>query len=200
MALIGLLGGTFDPIHNGHIHIANAARKQLNLNKVIFIPNGTPPHKAGVISSGKHRLKMTLLAVNASDGFCVSDYEIMKTTPCYSVETVTHFKRQYPDDEIVFIVGEDSLDYIDRWYKPEELLSLCRFAVVIRGGFCGDTEEKIRTLKDKFNADVAFVKCEGVEISSSEIRKKITDGISVEEFLPSEVVRYIKEQGLYVRK
>ncbi len=200
MALFGLLGGTFDPIHNGHIYIGKEAKSQLNLDKIIYIPNGTPPHKAKVISDGCDRFNMTALAIQGLDGFAVSDYEIKKTTPSYSVETVSYFKRKYPDDEFVFIMGEDSLDYIDKWYKPEELLSLCCFAVVIRGGFKGDTEEKIRVLKDKFNADVSFVKCEGIEISSSEIRERIADGKNVDNFLNSEVIMYIKEHGLYIRK
>lgn len=198
MALVGLLGGTFDPIHNGHIHIGKAAKKQLGLDKIIYIPNGTPPHKANVISDGNDRMNMVMLALKELDGFYVSDYEIKKTTACYSVETVSYFKKKYSEDEFVFIVGEDSLDYIDRWYKPEELLRLCRFAVVIRGGFKGNTEEKILMLKEKFHADVSFVRCDGIEISSSEIRKRIKAGKSFEEFLNHEVVLYIKNQGLYI--
>ena len=200
MALIGLLGGTFDPIHNGHIHIGKAAKSQLNLDKIIYIPNGTPPHKAKVISDGLDRFNMTSLAIQGLDGFSVSDYEIKKTTPGYSVETVSYFKNEFPDDEFVFIMGEDSLDYIDKWYKPEVLLKMCRFAVVIRGGFKGDTEEKIRVLKEEFGADVSFVKCEGIEISSSEIRKRITEGKCVDDFLNAEVITYIKKRGLYIRK
>lgn len=198
MALIGLLGGTFDPVHNAHIYMGQEAKKQLGLDKVLYIPNGNPPHKSTVRTDGKMRFEMVRLAIADYDGFEASDFEVKKKTACYSVETVTYFKEAFPKDEFVFIVGEDSLDYIDRWYKPEILLKLCRFAVIGRGGFDSNIEEKISFLKEKFGAEISYVKAKELEISSSEIRERILKNEDVSDFVPKKVLEYIKNHKLYI--
>lgn len=198
MSKIGLLGGTFDPIHNAHLKMGQAALRQMELDAVVYIPAGNPPHKKVRGASVKDRYNMVKAAVEGKDGLFVSDFEIKKDGPCYSVETVAHFIEKYPEDEFVFIVGEDSLDYVDKWYKPEILLRLCPFAVVGRGGFESDIEKKISFLKAKFGADVFYVKTEEMSVSSSEIRKMIKDGKDVSGLVSKEVLDYINENNLYV--
>ena len=114
MAKIGLLGGTFDPIHNAHLFMGQLCADALGLDKVIFIPAGIAPHKTVVATDAQRRFEMTQLAVSDKPVFAVSDYETNKQTPSYSVETVEHFKTLYPEDELVFIFGEDSLDYVEQ--------------------------------------------------------------------------------------
>ncbi len=199
MALIGLLGGTFDPIHNTHISMGIAVKKQMNLDKVIYIPTGNPPHKSSVKTSAEHRLNMVRLAIKDIDFFEASDYEVNKKTYSYSVETLTHFKNENPKDEYVFIVGEDSLDYIDKWYKPEVLLKLCRFAVVGRGGFKSDIPKKIESLKEKYGAEIELVKMSKKNISSSMIRGLIGENKDVSDLIDGSVLKYIKDNALYAQ-
>lgn len=198
MALIGLFGGTFDPIHSAHIYMGCAVKEKMNLDKVIYIPAGNPPHKSAVTTYAYHRLNMVKLAIDDIAFFEASDYEINKTTYSYSVETVEHYIRKNPFDEFVFIVGEDSLNYVEKWHKPQVLLSLCKFAVVGRGGSENDIVRKINKLKQIYNADITFVKTSEKDISSSMIRERIKDNKDVSDFLDKKVLQYIKDNALYI--
>lgn len=197
MAKIGLLGGTFDPIHYAHLFMGQLCADALGLEKVIFIPGGVAPHKAIVATDAQRRYEMTQLATADNPLFTVSDYETKKQTPSYSVETVEHFKTRYPDDELVFIFGEDSLDYVERWYRAERLLQLCSFAVVGRGGFTSDITQKIAFLEKNFRATVYYVKSPELEISSGIIRDRIRAGKSARYLLPDAVLAFITEHGMY---
>lgn len=197
MAKIGLLGGTFDPVHYAHLFMGQLCADALGLEKVIFIPAGITPHKAVVATDAPRRYAMTKLAVSDNPLFAVSDFETKKQTPSYSVETVEHFKTLYPDDELVFIFGEDSLDYVERWYRAERLLRLCSFVVVGRGGFTSDIEQKINFLKERFGAIVYYVKSPELEISSGIIRDRIREGKSARYLLPDSVLTFITEHGMY---
>lgn len=197
MALKGLFGGTFNPIHKAHIYMGKAVKEKMNLDKVIYIPAGNPPHKLAEDTSAQNRLNMVNLAVNDIDFFEVSDYEIFKKTYSYSVETVAHFKNIYPKDEFVFIIGEDSLNSIDTWYKPDVLLSLCKFAVVGRGGFYSNMPKQIEKLKKDYGADITYVKTGEINVSSSMIREKIQRNEDVSEFLDEKVLKYITDNALY---
>ena len=191
------MGGTFDPIHNAHLFMGQLCGDELGLDKVIFIPAGITPHKDVVATDAVRRYEMTKLAVADNPLFAVSDYETNKQTPSYSVETVEHFSKLYPGDELVFILGEDSLDYVERWYRAERLLQLCSFAVIGRGGFTSDIAEKVGFLEDKFGATVYYVKSPELEISSGIIRDRIRDGKSARYLLPDKILDYILERGMY---
>ena len=197
MSKIGLFGGTFDPIHDAHIHIAKMVLNSLSLDKIIFIPAGVTPHKHAHTNDARIRYEMVKTAIDGMDKFEASDYEVNKATPSYSVETVSYFKELYPEDELVFIVGADSLDYIDKWYNAEKLLVLCAFAVVARGGIEADIEGKIHQLNKDFGAVIYHVKGVEMKVSSSEIRKMIADGKDVSEFVSKSVLAYINKNGLY---
>ncbi len=197
MGKIGLLGGTFDPIHNAHLFMGQLCADTLGLDKVIFIPSGITPHKDAVTKDAKRRYEMVKLAIAENPCFCVSDYETNKQTPSYSVETVKYFKKLYPDDEIIFILGEDSLDYVDTWHKAQELLTSCSFAVIARGGFDSDIDAKIASLKENFSAVIYNIVSPELEISSKLVRDMIGEGKSAKYLVPDVVLEYIKEQGMY---
>ena len=117
---IGLYGGSFDPVHIGHMAVAKAAKEQFNLDKVIFIPTGNMPHKKGCEASNEDRVKMLEYSFEY-ECFSVSDYEIQRSEISYSADTIEYFKSIYPTDEIYFIIGGDSYAYIDKWYQPERI-------------------------------------------------------------------------------
>lgn len=197
MAKIGLLGGTFDPIHNGHLHLGISSKNQLGLSEVVYIPAGNPPHKTSVRTDNEHRLNMIKLAISGEAGLSVSDYEIKKKTRSYSVETIEHFINEFPEDEFVFILGEDSLDYIESWHDAKRLLTICPFAVLKRGGYETGILEKIRFLEEKYGADISLIEVEKMEISSSKIREMVSLGEDIGDFVSYKVKDYIEKNGLY---
>ncbi len=197
MGKIGLLGGTFDPIHYAHLFMGQLCKESLGLDKVIYIPAGIVSHKNSVYTDAKMRYEMVKLAIEGNSCFEVSDYEITKSTPSYSDETVAYFKNMYPNDEIVFIFGEDSLDYVETWHNAAELLSMCTFAVVGRGGFELDIESKIDFLKEKFGAKIEYIKSPEFDVSSRVIRDMISNGKSVKRLVSDNVLNFIEKNNLY---
>ena len=186
MCKIGILGGTFNPIHNGHIKIAHLAMGQYGLSKVIFLTSGNPPHKQGrEILDAKIRHIMVKRAVFGIDGFSASDWEVNREEYSYTQDALLHFKSIFPDDELYFIIGGDSLRDFYKWHNPEEILKLCTLLVYDRDG---------GTVKSAFAHQVIGRK---IEISSSDIRQDIKRGISAEDRLPKIVWEFIKRNNLY---
>lgn len=198
MKRIGLFGGTFDPIHTGHIKIAGIAKERAALDSIIFIPSGDPPHKISKNVSGKlDRLRMTQLATEEFKDFSVSDYEIKLNEKSYSVNMVKHFNKLFPDAELYFIIGADSLYDMPTWWHYRELLSLCVFIVISRPGI------KKEDLLDRFSGDekpfrALFIDDVSIDISSTSIRNKLKCGNNAGNFLPPSVYEYIKSNGLYI--
>ena len=198
---VGILGGTFDPPHLGHLLIAETARVALDLKTVIFLPAGEPWLKSGQrITPAHHRLKMVQLAVADNPDFRVSDCEIRRTGATYTVDTLRQLRCGYsPDTELYFIVGSDVLDQFHRWKEPEAILELCRLAVIERPG---GPEEGIAALRESF-ADAldagAVVSVAGprVDFSASELRRVLAAGQSTRYQIPRAVAKYIAEHGLY---
>ncbi len=192
----GLFGGTFDPIHNGHIKVAQAAKNSLGLDRVIFIPAGAPPHKTDKkVSDKEHRLFMTRLAADAV-GAEVSDWEIRQDKKSYSVDLVRHFKEELPEDELFFIIGADSFRDLPLWYRYRDLLSMCTFLVVSR------PDVPKETMLSKYAGDekaprVFFLDDILVDISSTQIRETVADGGDISRLVPPEVFDYIKTHKLY---
>lgn len=180
---IGLFGGSFDPIHSGHIKAAQAAKDKAGLDKIIFLPSGKSPHKA-LCASPTDRFNMTKEAVDGMPGFFVSDFETKKETKCYSAETVAEFKKLYPDDELYFIIGDDEYASFDEWYKSDELIKMCRFLVITRHG------EDIRP-------PFIGVDMPKIPISSSMIRELVKNGGDISPFVKKSTACYIKEHKLY---
>ena len=190
---ICISGGTFDPIHKGHIEIAKIALSQFNLDKVIFMPTGNSYMKSDVTPS-IHRYNMLKLAIEGVDKFEISDLEIKRTGYTYTKDTVAYFKENYPDDELYFLIGTDTLFMLEKWYMPEYLFKNLIFIVAKRGD--ADSVAKAEELKEKFNADIRFMHNDIIDISSTEIREEF-DNKSYDEFnnrfFDKKVFEYIKE-------
>lgn len=199
MGKIGLFGGTFDPVHNGHIAIAMAARDRLQLDKTVLIPAGDPPHKAMKKVTDKwHRLHMAELAFLPLGSCDISDYEVKKDTPSYSVDMLRHFQNIYPDNELFFIIGADSFADLPTWWHYRELLQLCSIVVVSR------PDTKKSELLERFSGDeepprVFYLDNVHMDVSSTQIRAMLYRGEDVSALVPGAVCKYIKEHGLYVK-
>lgn len=192
----GLFGGTFDPIHNGHIKVAQTAKNSLQLDRVIFIPSGDPPHKTGKKITDK-ALRLTMVKQAAeSVGAFVSDWELTRETKSYSVETVRHFQAEFPEDELFFIIGADSFYDLPSWWHYRELMELCSFAVISRP----DTDREnllARYAGDEKPPRVFFLDGLQMDISSTKIRQMVQEGKDVSHLVPPEVLANIKMHHLY---
>ena len=185
---IGLLGGTFDPIHLGHLVLAEEVAEALKLDKVVFVPAYQPPHKTQNPSAGpKDRYKMTELAIAGNPRFEISDIEINTRRKCFTVETLRKLKKIYKNSKLFFITGSDSLFALPTWKDIEEIYKISQFVVGRRPGY------PLESVPHK----VLVVKISPIDISSSQIRKWIKQGRSVKYLVPDAVIRYIKKKGLY---
>ena len=194
---IGILGGTFDPIHNGHILIAQQAIAELGLERLILLPAGQPYHKETDGADKKTRYEMTCQAAKEF-GFEISDFEIKQEKPSYTVESMKYLKSVYPHDTLVFIVGADSLDYVDKWVDSKTLLSLVEIAAAGRGS--EDMETKKLKLEREFQAVIHLLHNNLADISSSMIRERMKKGESVRQFLPESVWTYLETHQVYKTK
>lgn len=199
MKRYGMMGGTFNPIHLAHLYIAYEAKETLNLDKVIFMVAGNPPHKkeSPVIDS-KYRYNMVQKAIEGYDDFEISDYEITKNGYSYTYETLEYIKSQEENIEVFFIAGADSLMDIEKWRNTDLVLSNCTFVAFNRGEYTKEIleDQKIK-LKNKYNANIVLLDVANIDISSSMIRKRILEDKRVDFFLSKEVIEYIKENNLY---
>jgi len=194
------MGGTFDPIHYGHLAAAEAARIEFGLCKVIFMPVGNPPHKQSqAISDAEHRYRMTALATSSNSGFEVSRLEVDKAGITYTFDTMKELRNIYGEaPAIYFITGADAVLELLTWYKLGELLTLCKFIAVTRPGFdiC-KLEQKIAEITSKYDGEIICLEVPLLEISSTDIRERIRSGKPVKYLLPEEVEAYIHKNGLY---
>ena len=198
---IGILGGTFDPPHLGHLLIAETARVALGLESVLFIPAGEPWLKSGQrITPATHRLRMVQLAIADNPDFCVCDCEVRRSGASYTVDTLRELRGAYPDGaEWYFIVGSDVLDQFHLWKDPEGILELCRLAVIERPG---GPDGGVVALSERFpdavaSGAVASVAGPRVDFSASELRRILAEGRSVRYQVPDAVAEYIKRNDLY---
>lgn len=197
---IGIMGGTFNPIHNGHLILAKYAMEEFHLDKIWFMPNGNPPHKSehAMNTSAKQRLRMVSLAIHGMDGFEVQDYEVGKPGIHYSYMTMEYFKEKYPDDTFYFIIGADSLFNLKDWMHPERLLKTCIVLVAYREGkTLLELKTTIENLNKEFASDIRFFQCPQVDVSSTDIRDKIKDNQNIQDLVPKAVYRYIQKNHLF---
>lgn len=193
---IGIMGGTFDPIHNAHIITARFAAEQYGIERMMFMTSGNPPHKSGV--TDKYiRNRMTELGVDGE--FEVNTYETDKTDYSYTLHTLRHFKETNPNDDIYFIIGEDSLKDISKWHKPQEILKLCTLLVFPRTSL-KSLNELIKQTETELDGEILPVDSPVMELSSTMIRRRIEDGKSVKHMIPDKVLEYIEENGLYKKE
>ncbi|MBC8588828.1 nicotinate-nucleotide adenylyltransferase [Paratissierella segnis] len=195
---IGLMGGTFNPIHMGHLIISEFIRVMFPLDKVIFIPSGLPPHKDNDIAEGSHRMAMVKLAINSNPYFDISQIELNRVGKSYTVDTIEEIKNIYPDNELYFIIGSDSLLDLTSWKDFESLVTKTNFLVYGRK----ENSEKsiigrIDELKNKYNSSFYYIRGPLVEISSTLIRDRIKNQMSIKYLVPGKVEKYIYENHLY---
>ena len=185
----GILGGTFDPPHYGHIALAEAAIRELELSRVIFIPANIPPHKnTKIISSKDHRFNMLKLSLEGREEFAISDIEYRREGPSYTIDTILRLKEQFPDDDFCFLLGADNVLEMEEWYHPDKIFETVIVAAVNRPGFVP---------RGKFVSKVRYFDMEPVDISSTHIRERVRDGKDITGMVPPVVEDYIREQCLY---
>jgi nicotinate-nucleotide adenylyltransferase len=190
LARIGILGGTFDPPHNGHIAIAEAALKELRLDKIIFIPAGLPPHKTKrPVSSKADRLEMLRLTIKGKRQFEISEIEIDRAGPSYTVDTLRYLCEHNPHDQFFYLIGADNISEMETWRLPNEIIELVTVAVASRPGF---------TSSGIFRDKVIYFNMTAVDISSTKIRNRVKLNLPIEGLIPLDVEEYIREKGLYL--
>ena len=196
---IGIFGGSFDPVHVGHLMLAEQLREAAGLDKIIFIPAYRSPFKLGSRpADGAHRLKMLKLATKDNKAFKTADIELKNEGPSYTFDTLVKLEKKYPAARLYFIVGTDSFIELDTWYRGEELLRRFSFIAGCRKGYDNSlAEAKLKEYREKYGADVSFFDIPELEISSSQIRERLKDGRSVKYIVPDPVIEYIGENGLY---
>jgi len=191
---IGILGGTFDPIHFGHLKIAKFCQKKLSLDKILFIPSGRPPHK-NPVEKYEHRVNMVKNALDNKNSFLLAQYEKptkIKSEYNYTFETLNKVNQKYPDSELYFIIGEDNVTEIKNWYKYKELFDMANFIVLSRKR---DTKTQIKNLP--YYKKLIYIDMPKINISSDEIRKNLYKNKKIKKFVPLKVWNYIKKHKLY---
>lgn len=200
MSKIGIMGGTFNPIHNGHLFLAENAFEQAELDKILFMPAKNPPHKAKLkLITDRQRAEMVKLAIQDNPNFELSEMELWREGFTYTADTLTLLKKDNPQNHYHFIVGTDSLFMMQSWRKPEVIFGLC--TVVVAGRDNAEEEQimkHIKYLKETFGADIMYVKMPMIMISSEDIRQRIAEGRSVRYFLPDRILEYIHKNKLYM--
>lgn len=192
------MGGTFDPIHFGHLFIAEEARVRCQLDEVVFVPNRQPAHVYGktVGAAAEDRYEMTKLAIASNAHFRVSRIELERDGPSYALDTVREFQRELGDEtQLFFIAGADSMSEILTWHRAEELLRSCRFIGFSRPGY--DLQEVARVLAAQVTADVTWLEVPGLHVSSRDLRNRVKNGWPIRYLVPQAVEREIEKRDLY---
>jgi len=181
---IGILGGSFDPIHHGHLILARAAREELGLDRIIFIPANMSPHKTETKpATAEDRMEMVRLAIEGEEGFEASDIELKRPAPSYTVDTLRGLKKSHPDDEFVLLIGADNVAKFDTWREPEEIKRLAQIAVLDRAG--GNVTHEWPVVRRL------------IDISSTDIRARVAAGRSIRYLTTPQVCGYIASHSLY---
>lgn len=200
MQRIGVIGGTFDPIHYGHLAAAEEARVRMNLERVLFVVAGVPPHKLDEeVTPVEHRLAIVSLAIASNPHFEISRVDVDRPGPSYTVDTISILRKQWGQEtEVYFIMGLDSLVELPTWHHPQRLIQLCRLLAVKRPGFETDMAE-LEASVPGISSRVEIIDMPEMDISSSDLQQRVRDGLPIKYQVPEEVERYIMEHGLYRR-
>ncbi len=196
---LGIYGGTFDPIHNAHLAVAEEVKARLDLEEILFIPAGSPWLKVPV-SPARHRLEMVRLAIAGKPHFKLSKIEVERSGHTYSIDTIAELKKQRPGDEFFFILGWDSFSQLTRWHKPDRLITLCWLVVVPRPGYAAPDLIEMEVLVPGLTRKVLLLDKPRIDISATEIRERVAQGLSINSLVPEAVAEYIKNQGLYSKE
>ena len=198
---VGILGGTFDPPHLGHLVVAQMALEQLVLEEVLFVPTGQPWMKTGQeVTAAYHRLAMVRLAVEENAAFRLSDMEVRREGPSYAVDTLEELRRARSFLEMFFIVGEDAVRELPRWRQPQRLLELCTLAVYRRPATRRVTARELTALGTDASRRAVLLKGPRIGISATDLRERVAKGLSLRYLVPPAVEEYIQRHGLYAER
>ncbi len=192
---IGLFGGTFNPVHCGHVEMARQVLEEFGLDEVWMLPSGHPPHKTHV-ASAQHRVAMLRLAVKGVRGLSVCELEVHRAGHTYTVDTLTELAERYPRVAFFYIVGADTLFELCTWKCAEQVMRMVTFLCVGRSGYSGLAAEAER-LQQTCGARIELANCEGGNVSSTLVRMRVQKGMSIDGLVPPEIEEYIKAHGLY---
>lgn len=195
---MGIMGGTLDPVHNGHLQIAQAVRKACGLDGILLLPAGDPPHKTRK-TDRFDRLEMARLAADSQPGILVSDIEIMRDGTTYTVDTLTQLHQLQPNVEWVYIIGADTVRVLHLWRDFERVAELCEFAAVGRPGVDAAAMcQQLQVLEERYGARVHLLDLSGPDISSTDVRSAVAEGKPIDSLVPAKVAEYIRAKGLYL--
>lgn len=213
MERVGLLGGTFDPVHNGHLQLGRIVRDTIGLDRILFIPAASPPHKDNLqVSSSAHRLEMLEIALADCEAMEISDIEMVRRGMSYTIDTLEELKRSgQAGTQYFFVLGSDAMAEIETWYRWQELIVSVHFIVAVRPGFSVKEIETLirrngfapeqsnydRWFHQRHGNEIRFLADETVDISSTEIRKRIRAGTDLHNMVPRQVEAYIRANRLY---
>jgi nicotinate-nucleotide adenylyltransferase len=198
---VGIFGGTFDPVHLGHLILAEQCREQAKLDQVLFVPAALPPHKrAQPLTPFAQRVEMLTLAISGHPAFRVEEMEKDRAGPSFTVDTLTQLHAARPDDELCFILGSDSVHDLPLWYQPRRILELATLLVVARADWPVFSAQEVKAslqLEDDFALRYQIVEAPLITLASRDIRRRISEGRSVRYMTPRAVEAYIEDKGLY---
>ena len=198
MKKYGIFGGSFNPIHYGHLMICEYIKEEMGLDKVIFIPTGNPPHKE-IDVSAEDRYQMVKLAIASNPDFEISDIETTRVKLSYTVDTIKELKKTYKEEKLYFLIGLDSLFQLKTWKKIKDLSREIEFVVAQRPGYLDEENIKreIEFLRESYGTKITLIKTPLYEISSTDLRQRIKEDKSLRYLIPEKVIDYIKESDFY---
>lgn len=193
---VGIMGGTFNPIHNGHLLLAQKAQEQIGLDKVLFMPSGNSYMKRNVLEPQK-RVDMVALAIKNNPYFELSLLEVQKSGNTYTCETLEDLAASNPDTQYYFIIGADSLFQIENWWHPERIFAKATLVCTVRDDYDFNAMKKKGNILAQLGAKIIYLNIPKISISSTDIRAKVKNNLSILEYVPQEVADYIKQEHLY---
>lgn len=197
MRQIGLMGGSFNPIHCGHLNMARAALAAGAVEQVLFLPSGNPPHKHEGLEDKRHRLAMAELAIGGEDGMAICTEEMERSGVIYTVDTLGILRSRMPDCRFHYLIGADTLNVLHTWRRVEDVIRLCAFLVVMRPGEDEAQTSAAAQAWSARGAQIAFLPARQMDISSTEIRARLNGGGTLQGLVPPQVEQYIRTHGLY---
>lgn len=192
MKKIGILGGTFHPVHLGHLRMAEACLEKLQLEEIWFIPAAMPPHKDGQFASYEQRRKWLEQALHGRKEYRILNIEQEREGKSYTYDTLKELCKREPACDFYFLTGADSLEKLDTWHRWEDILDMCHFVATTRPGFAGTVPEKLAAEAAKRKGEILFLEIDALDISSTEIRERVVLGKCLDELIPAEIVDEVK--------